>query len=88
MSWGHMVSLRDYEDVGGFGIAKGGADEVDALNKALSAGFDNPPTTGGGALRVESLEATLRVVTFSQQNLRLWRGIPKLPASMLGALSA
>ena len=77
---GQMVSMKDYEDIGGFGIAKGGVDEVDDLNKALSAGFDNPPTVGGGALRVESLEATLRVVTFSQKNVRGWRGSPKLPA--------
>lgn len=78
--FGQMVGMKDYEDVGGFGIAKGGIDEVENLTKALSAGFDNPPTVGGGALRVESLEATLRIVTFSQKNVRGWRGSPKLPA--------
>jgi hypothetical protein len=78
--FGAMVSMRDYEDIGGFGIAKGGPEEVDSLNKALTAGYDRPPASGGGALRVESLEATLRVTTFTQQNIRLWRGIPKLPA--------
>jgi hypothetical protein len=53
---------------------------VDDLNKALDPGYDNPPTTGGGALRVESLENTLKVVTYQMKHLRFWPVITKLPA--------
>lgn len=76
--YGNSVSFRDYEGIQGFGI--GSASEVEELNKALSAGYDRPPATQGGALRVESLEATLRTVTFTLQNIKLWPKIPKLPA--------
>lgn len=72
------VTLRDYEGMTGFGSSSQG--EVDELNKALSAGYQNPPLSGGSALRVESLEATLRVLTFSQQHIQLWRNIPKQAA--------
>ena len=73
------VSMRDYEGQRDFfGSASQG--ELDELNKALTAGYQNPPLSGGNALRVESLEATLRIVTFTQQNIRLWKNIPKLPA--------
>lgn len=73
-----MVSLRDYEGIQGFGISS--AQQVEELNKALSAGTQNPPTSGGNVLRVESLEATLRVVTFTLGHIKFWRSIPKLPA--------
>lgn len=73
-----MITLRDYQDVQGFGLSS--AEDVESLGKALSAGHDNPPTTGGGALRVESLENTLKVVTYQQNHIRFWKDIPKLPA--------
>jgi hypothetical protein len=75
---GTSVSFRDYEGISGFGI--GSQAEVDELNKALSAGTQRPPASGGSALRVESLEATLRTVTFSLNHIKLWPKIPKLPA--------
>lgn len=75
---GNTVSFKDYEGIQGFGI--GSAQDVDELNKALSAGTQRPPASGGSALRVESLEATLRTVTFTLQNIKLWPKIPKLPA--------
>lgn len=74
----HMVSMRDYEGFGGFGMAT--QSDVDELNKALSAGYQSPRHDGGSALRVESLENTMRVLTFTQQHIKLWREIPKLPA--------
>ena len=50
--------------------------EVEALNKALSAGYGyaGRPTdlTQGGVIQVESLESTLKVVTFDMKNLKLW----------------
>jgi hypothetical protein len=74
----NSVSFKDYEGIQGFGI--GSQAEVDELNKALSAGYQRPPASGGSALRVESLEATLRTVTFTLQNIKLWPKMPKLPA--------
>ena len=79
----NMVSWRDYQGVEGFGHTV--MEDVDNLNKALTAGQDiNPPgsfTAGDGfALRVESLERTLRNTTYKMQHIRFWRNIPKLPA--------
>jgi hypothetical protein len=78
-----MVSWKDYEGVEGFGAAS--QEDVNELNKALSAGQDqNPPgsvTPGDGfALRVESLENTLKNTTYKMGHIRFWKGIPKLPA--------
>lgn len=73
-----MIKMKDYEGYHGFGqLAQG---DVDELSKALSAGYQNPPVSGSNALRVESLEQTLRVLTFTQAHVQFWRDIPKLPA--------
>lgn len=73
-----MISMKDYENYHGFGqVAQA---EVDELSKALSAGYQNPPVSGSNALRVESLEQTLRILTFTQAHIQFWRDIPKLPA--------
>jgi len=77
----NMVSLKDYENLDGFGI--GTSEQVAELNKALAAGYDIPGTSGGvsgSALRVESLEASLKVVTYQMNHIRFWQKIPKLPA--------
>jgi hypothetical protein len=79
-----LVSWRDYEGVEGYGTST--ADDVNDLNKALRAGqsIDPPggtPVAGDGfALRVESLERTLKNVTFKMDHIRFWKAIPKLPA--------
>lgn len=73
-----MISMKDYEGYNGFGAVQ--QVEVDALSKALSAGYQNPPVSGSNALRVESLEQTLRILTFTQAHVQFWRDIPKLPA--------
>jgi len=76
-----MVGMRDYEQMDGFGLST--YQEVAELNKALSAGYDIPATSGGvagSALRVESLEASLKVVTYQMQHIKFWQKIPKLPA--------
>jgi len=76
-----MVGLADYEHIDGFGLSTW--QDVAALNKALEAGYDIPATSGGvsgSALRVESLEASLKVVTFQMANIKFWAKIPKLPA--------
>jgi hypothetical protein len=53
--------------------------EVEALNKALTAGYGyaGRPTdlTHGGVIQTESLESTLKVVTFDMKNLKLWPAI-------------
>lgn len=54
-------------------------EEVEALHKALTAGYGGAgkPTdlTYGGVLQAESLEATLKSVTFDMQNLKMWPAI-------------
>jgi hypothetical protein len=61
--------------------------EVENLQKSLSAGYGyaGAPTnlTHGGVLQTESLEATLKVVTFDMQNLKLWPAISVDKASNL-----
>jgi hypothetical protein len=55
------------------------ATEIEALNKALAAGYGGAgkPTdlTYGGVLQAESLEATLKSVTFDMKNLKLWPAV-------------
>ncbi len=51
------------------------------LNKALEAGYQvGAGRTGGSALRVESLEAALKVTTYNANHIKLWKKIPKSPA--------
>ena len=78
-----MVSWRNYEGMSGFGNAS--QTDVDALNKALDAGseINRPGSASAGdgfALRVESLEQTLKNTTFRMEHIRLWKAIPKIPA--------
>ena len=73
-----QVSLRHYEGLNGFGMAP--AQDVNELNKALEAGYQITNQTGGSALRVESLEASLKVVTFTNHHIKFWKKIPKSPA--------
>lgn len=84
--YGNMVSWRDYEGVPGFtGPGQGGQQDLSMLRKALTAGASiNAPgswTAGDGfALRPESLENTLKVVTYKMDQVRLWKGMIKIPA--------
>lgn len=80
-----MVTMADYEGfngfVGGYGFGGNfGSQDVEELNKALTSNYQSPRTDGSAALRVESLEATLRILTFNQNHIKLWRAIEKLPA--------
>lgn len=60
----------------GEGYGSASAQEVEELNKALEAGagYAGAPTalTGGGALQVESLDASLKSVTYEMKNIKLW----------------
>ena len=82
MNGGQHVSWRDYEGIDGFGMLS--QEHVQDLNKALRAGQDiNAPAVGAGVgfpLRVESLEATLKVLSYRMEHVRFWKGVPKLPA--------
>lgn len=82
MSLGSMVGWKDYESVEGFGATT--VNDVNDLNKALHVGSErDPPASAvagdGFALRVESLEKTLKVVTHRMEHIVFWRNITKLP---------
>jgi len=55
------------------------AQDIEALNKAISAGYGGAgkPTdlTYGGVLQAESLESTLKSITFDMKNLKFWPAI-------------
>lgn len=74
------ISLSNYQALGsGFGI--GSQDDVQALTKALEAGYQTGANLqGGNALRVESLEASLKVLTYTSSHIKFWKKIPKSPA--------
>lgn len=79
-----MVSMNDYVNFGqGYGI--GSPADVAELNKALTTG-DYGQAGGvegqmnGAALQVESLENSLKVLTYSDQHVKLWKKIAKTPA--------
>ena len=79
-----QVSWNDYAGVEGFHGASS-QEELEGLNKALAAGSDqNPPGSAvagdGFALRVESLEKTLKVTTYRMSDIRLFKAINKIPA--------
>ncbi|AYP68579.1 hypothetical protein EalM132_00067 [Exiguobacterium phage vB_EalM-132] len=64
------------------GFGQSSQQDVDALNKALEAGYEVNPLNleGGGAFRVESLENSLKVLSYSDQHIKLWKKIPKQQA--------
>ena len=62
------------------GFGEGSVAELAELRKALAVGYQNPPTSGGDALRVESLEGTLKVMSYGAQHIKLWNDIVKLDA--------
>ena len=65
----------------GFGSVS--REQLDDLVKALSAGDYNaaPNTlTNGAALQTESLDASLKSVTFEMKNLKIWPAMPKSKA--------
>lgn len=79
------ISLADYESLGqGFGSATQA--ELGELQKALEAGsvtgrdVDGLLDASGAPLKVESLEGTLKSLTLSEQDIRFWQRVPKMPA--------
>ena len=73
--------MSAYTSGGGFdGFNVGSQEQLTELSKALEAGYQVSGQTNGSALRVESLEASLKVTTFSSTHIKLWKKIPKSPA--------
>lgn len=79
-----MVSMSDYENFGsGFGL--GSSADVAELQKALNTGgyaqADGVQAQlNGAALQVESLENSLKVLTYGDKHVKLWKKIAKTPA--------
>lgn len=83
------INLADYgyaAQQDGFHAGMQSSESVDALNKALAAeqitGRETADltTASGAPLKVESLEKTLKHLTFREQDIRLWKDLPKKPA--------
>jgi len=74
-----LQSFQSGQIASGFGV--GSEANIQELSKALEAGFQvGAGKTGGSALRVESLEASLKVVTYTSSHIKFWKMIPKSPA--------
>lgn len=78
-----FVSAAHYRDFqGGWGTSA--PDEIAELRKALYAGdsVSDPGVSAGQGfpLRTESLEATLKNLTFEMDEVKLFKSIPKVPA--------
>lgn len=81
------VGLSNYASNSENGFGGSSASELSMLNKALEATQDagrdvtGQSTAGSGApLKVESLEKTLRVISFKKNDIAIWQSIPKLAA--------
>ena len=83
------INLSDYgyaAQQDGMHAGVGSMENVDQLNKALAAeditGRDttNLTTASGAPLKVESLEKTLKHLTFRESDIRLWKDLPKKAA--------
>lgn len=75
-AFGINTSFKETEH--GFGNSS--IQDLNDLRKALSAGYQVSSQTGGGALRVQSLESSLKVLTNTQRHYKFWQEVPKLPA--------
>jgi hypothetical protein len=76
-----VIDPKQFESHGqGFGTSD--AQTVAELNKAMSAGYGVDPAgqANGGALRVESLDSTLKIVSFMEKNIMFYNDIPKTKA--------
>lgn len=84
------VNLADYQHGSGFGDsamdqANLSSEQLNQLSKALEAGqLQGGDLTGnqtnGGALKTESLESSLKLITFKESDIRFWKRFPKSAA--------
>lgn len=76
-----IIDTKQFENhQDGFGISD--QSTVADLNKALQAGYgtDHASFSGGTALKVESLDSTLKIVSFLEKNIIFYNDIPKTKA--------
>ena len=78
-----MYSVQDYGQEAAY-FGQGSGEQMEQLQKALSTGTAGAPAavpgsmdTPAGALRVESLESTLKTTTFRMEHIKFWRAISK-----------
>jgi len=76
-----VIDPKQFEEHGS-GFGQTSLQSVQELNKALTAGYvsDAASMAGGGALRVESLDSTLKIVSFMMKNIVFYNDIPKSKA--------
>ncbi len=85
------ISLADYAGESfnpdpHFGSANTSPEALGELSKALAAGdqtgreVTDDLNASGAPLKVESLERSLKLITFRESDIRLWKRIPKTPA--------
>lgn len=76
------VTLDMYQGYNGFGAGLPGMPNANAeeIRKALTMGYENPPTDGGSAHRVQSLESVMRITTHTQEHIKLWKRLARMPA--------
>lgn len=86
MDYQLSVELSNYAVNGMDGFGTSTQNDLDMLTKAMTAGditgrdTENQGATGGAVLKVESLENMLKVLTYKESDIVLWKRIPKLPA--------
>ena len=76
-----VINTKDFEGHGD-GFGESSQQQLNDINKALSAGYASDPASqsNGGALRVESLESTLKIVSFMQKHIVFYNDVPKSKA--------
>lgn len=81
------INLSDYNAAGqAGGFAGGNMEDINNLTKALDAGqitgreTTDLTTASGAPLKVESLEKTLKHLTFNENDIVLWKNVPKKAA--------
>lgn len=85
------VDLSSYSHGSGFdqnamSQANLSSEQLNELSKALEAGslqggsLGNADQTNAGALKTESLESSLKLITFKESDIRFWKRFPKTAA--------
>lgn len=76
------ISLENYQTHGS-GAGIGRSADVAELEKALEVGHlrgGDPSATSAGSLKVQSLENTLKILSWKESDMMCYQKIPKLPA--------
>ena len=83
----NLTEYSNYKDgEGGFNFSSSSQEQLTELSKALEAGditgrdTTNLTTASGSPLKVESLDKTLKLLTFKKSDIVLWKKIPQKKA--------